>query len=254
MTRRTSNFILCSNPRSGTTLLCTLLEQTGAAGRPNSFLREPSLQEWSEHWGIDCRVDVTDAAFNKRYLDALRQEGFGGTSVFGMRLMGQDLGFAMSWLDRCYPDLPDDLARLEAAFGPLRFIHLSRQDKLAEAVSLLRAEQTGLWHQNSDGSDMERLRPSSEEGFDPDAITERMTELRNLDRHWRVWFDLQGITPLHLTYEALAEDPIGVLAQVLTHIGCEGRLAQGTNPTLRKLADQTNADWIAQYRALHPLA
>jgi len=40
-----------------------------------------------------------------------------------------------------------DLDLLTAAFGPARFVHLWRDDTLAQAVSWVRAEQTNYWQQ-----------------------------------------------------------------------------------------------------------
>lgn len=245
-------YVLCSNPRSGTTLLCDMLEQTGVAGRPNSFFREKSLLDWCKHWKIAGPVDPKNAGFTQRYFDAMIKEGRALTPVFGLRLMGPDLNFAGSWLARRHPDQTTDCVRFEAAFGPLRYIHLSRRDKLAEAVSYMRAEQSGLWHQNADGSDKERIDPDGSDGFDGAALRARMIELRGLDDAWEHWFSQQDITPLRITYETLAESPQDVLAQVLDHIGQDSTIATSITPGLRKLADGTSADWMRRYRQIYP--
>lgn len=246
------NYVLCSNPRSGTTLLCTMLADTGVAGCPNSFFRQEGLQEWAQDWGIDAEADPMDPAFSSRYLLEMQRAGRGKTSVFGLRLMGPDLRFACDWLNRLYPGLPSDLARLQAAFGPLRFIHLTRQDKLAEAVSYVKAEQSGVWHRNADGSIHEALAPNLPDGFNVLAIHERLNMLRHLDVAWHAWFAAENIAPLRLTYESLSDDPQAILADVLSHIGQDPALAAGITLLLRKLADQTSSDWIARYRQIYP--
>lgn len=246
------NYVLCSNPRSGTTLLCTMLAQSGGAGRPDSFFRQQSLQAWSDHWGLRAQVDVTSNAFSTRYFEAMRREGMNNTEVFGLRLMGPDLSFASAWLQKLHPGLANDVDRFKAAFGPIRFVYLKRLDKLAEAVSLQRAEQTGLWHQNADGSPYEQISPSAPTGFDAETLRAQMAELSALDEAWEVWFRTQNITPLRLTYEALAEDPQATLAQVLEYIGQDGALASTLIPPLRKLSDQTSAAWIAEFKRLYP--
>ena len=246
------NYVLCSNPRSGTTLLCDLLTRTGQAGCPDSYFQERFLDGWAEGWGLPTPVSADASEAARRYVAAARLAGQGGTPVFGLRLMAPDLDFACRWLDRLHPGLPSDRARLEAAFGPLRFIHLSRQDKLAEAVSYVRAEQTGLWHRNADGSDLERFDPAAPEGFDAEAIRARRDALIAEDARWQGWFRTEGIAPLRLTYEDLAANPAGTLARVLETLGLDPALASGMTPGLSPLADETTARWIAQFRSLSP--
>ncbi|HMF66717.1 MAG TPA: Stf0 family sulfotransferase, partial [Phyllobacterium sp.] len=36
------SYVICGTPRSGSTLLCDLLESTGIAGRPASYFRSES--------------------------------------------------------------------------------------------------------------------------------------------------------------------------------------------------------------------
>ncbi len=245
MTR--TGYILCSNPRSGTTLLCDLLAQTGVAGRPNSFFRPHDLGEWAEGWGVTTPVDPEDPVFSGQYLAAMRVEGQGGTPVFGLRLMAEDLDFACDWLARQHPGAATSVEAMYAAFGPLRFIHLARQDKLAEAVSYLRAQQTGLWHQRPDGTALEQLPPTATPGYDGDAITAQVTALNAQEKLWAGWFAAQGITPLRLTYEGLSDDPEGTLEAVLSHIGQDPAAARGITPGTRKLADAESAAWIGRY-------
>lgn len=245
-------YVLCSNPRSGTTLLCDMLSQTGMAGNPNSFFRQKSLQDWCDDWNVGRPVDPEDADFTKRYFTAMLAEGRGETPVFGLRLMGPDLRLACDWLALAYPDQKSEAATFEAAFGPVRFIHLSRSDKLAEAVSYIRAEQTGLWHQRPDGSALEQLEPTAPSGYDADAITTRMTELARFDTAWDDWFAAEAITPLRITYETLAENPQHVLAEVLSFIGQDPASASSIVPGVRKLADATNTAWMARYRERFP--
>lgn len=76
--------------------------------------------------------------------------GRAGGALFALRLQRHSVPFFSAQLARLYPDPSTDLARLTAAFGRLRFIHLSRGDKLAQAVSYVKAQQTGLWHRGAD--------------------------------------------------------------------------------------------------------
>lgn len=54
MTRRA--YVLCATPRSGSTLLCSLLHSSGVAGHPESWFRLPNRPEFAADWGI-CAPD-----------------------------------------------------------------------------------------------------------------------------------------------------------------------------------------------------
>ena len=238
-------YIICSTARSGTTLLCAMLAETGVAGRPDSFFRQVSLSDWATDWGLAPGGGI-DAA----YLAATIEEGRGGTDLFGMRLMAPDRAPACAALGRLHPAARSDAARIEAAFRRTAFIHLSRADKLAQAVSLIRAEQSGLWHRNADGSVREELEGEGTQGFDAPRIAAQIARLTELDAGWRAWFVREGLTPLTLTYEELAADPTGTLARVLAHVGRDPARAAGVAPPTRQLRDAVSAAWIARFRGV----
>ena len=56
--------------------------------------------------------------------------------------------------------LNDKIALAGLGLYSNRYLHLSREDKLAQAVSDLKAEQSGLWHVFTDGSERETTDPS----------------------------------------------------------------------------------------------
>ena len=140
-------------------MLCDLLTSTNRTGAPHSFYRRQDILEWAEEWKLPDRGTMGELDFNVAYLNAAVAAGKGGTGVFGLRLMRENLDELSAILDRIYPGLPSDKARFEKAFGRVLYMHLSREDKLAQAVSLIKAEQTGLWHVAPDGTEIERVGP-----------------------------------------------------------------------------------------------
>ena len=61
-----------------------------------------------------------------------------------------------------------DTERFQRLFGSTLFVYLARPDKLAQAVSYLKAEQTGLWHLAPNGTELERIAPHREPAYDGD--------------------------------------------------------------------------------------
>jgi len=240
-------YILCTNPRSGSTLLCELLAQAGA-GTPDSFFMETPGTEWETAWGLPAPGTLPPRAQARTHLAAALRAGRGATGVFGLRLMRRDLPRLLAMLDLVHPDQPDDRARIEAAFGPVRFLHLTRADRLAQAVSLVRAQQTGLWHIAPDGTEIERLAPPAPPVYDRDRIAGELARLTDWDRGWTDWFAARDIAPLSIDYDALAADPAATVARICAALGLPAPDRARLVPPVARLADATSRDWIARFR------
>lgn len=239
-------YILCTSPRSGSTLLCAMLKTAGA-GAPSSLFFETQVGGWASRLGLTGAE--TDPASLRQIFAAARVRGAGGTATFGLRQQPRSFPALCQALEQAYPDKPDDLSRLVAAFGPLRFIYLSREDSVAQAVSLLRAQSSGLWHLGADGSEVERTAPQRDGGYDPKAIAETTARVDGDKAGWDAWFAATGLSPLRLGYETLAADPQACLARVLAYLDLPTAQAAQIATPLAKLADQETEDWIARYKA-----
>lgn len=242
-------YILCTAPRSGSTLLCRMLGATGLAGAPDSYFHGPIPRDWAEGMGVDPGTYPTDDALLKQVFAAALAEGCGETGMFGLRQQAHSLDPFCAALARFRPKAATDRARIEAVFGRTAFIHLRRADKVAQAVSWVRAEQSGLWHAAPDGTELERLSPPRVPEYDADLLRARVACLQGYEARWAEWFAAEGIAPLRLSYEELAADPRGVLAQVLGWLGCDPAAAQQVSPGTKRLADAKSAAWVARFRS-----
>lgn len=244
-------YVLCASPRTGSTLLCDLLAATGVAGAPDSFFMEGLDPHWTATWGLpkEPRAAQADpAAHAQAFLAAVKKAGRGGSAVFGLRLMHASLPRLLQMIDTACPGLPTDKARLDWAFGNLLYVHLTRHDKLAQAVSMVKAEQTGLWHIAPDGTELERLAPPAAPQYDFARIAAKRAALTAADADWQDWFRATGITPLTLPYEVLAADPAKAVASLLQALGQDAPRTPPEQATGR-LADKTSADWISRFKA-----
>ena len=236
-------YVLCASPRSGSTLLCDLLKRSGVAGAPDSFFRTESVADFALTWGVEIPRDGWD----HRYVDAVRGHGARASGRFGMRIMWSDMPPTLARLATLYPRVGRREAELlREVLGVEHFIHLSRTDRLAEAISLLIAEQTGLWHRNADGTERERPSEPSAPRYDHDAIATRIRILDGEADGWRRWFADNDIQPLKLTYEDLADDATAALAKVVTYLGGEPPQALPTGTA--RLATSINDDWSRRFQ------
>ncbi|MGV8985116.1 MAG: Stf0 family sulfotransferase [Cypionkella sp.] len=225
-----TGYILCTSPRSGSTLLCRLLRSSGVAGWPESWFRAEDMADYAQDWGIagaDGQYDWSD------YLTAAIRAGQAGTPVMGLRLMWPTMMQVTARLNR----------PLTKAFGPLRYIHLERCDRVAQAVSRLKAVVSGTWHLGFEEAEFPRL-----VSYDFDRIKTFRDEATSDNAQWRQWFAQNGIVPLHLTYEALAADPVAVAAQVLDFVGVSLPRGHGLQTSTTRMADAVSADWAARFR------
>jgi LPS sulfotransferase NodH len=240
---RTGSYLICATPRTGSSLLCGLLDSTGVAGHPESWFRRQDEREFAARWSI---ADPSDGTFGYAdYFQAAVAAGSTANGVFAARIMWGTMDEVTANLAAAYPGHSGSGARLlSAAFGRARFVYLRRGDVLAQAVSLLRAEQTGIWFETAD----ERQEPAGEPGFDFGQVRELVRLIEDHNAAWEQWFAAEGIQPYRVLYEELDADPVRIASGVLGFLGLD--LPAGREITVRhkRLADELNARWIESYR------
>jgi trehalose 2-sulfotransferase len=257
------SYLVCATPRSGSTLLCHLLDQTGIAGHPEEYfeaLRHSGVpRKPHEYFDAERHANIIERlAFRElpdgverpanppwepgsydRYLAWALDAGTTPNGVFGAKLMWGYLGDFAELLrgiegnaGRPVPEL------LAAAFPNLRYVQITRQDKVRQAVSLWKAVQTQAWRAKEDA-------PTVEPTFSFRAINFLVRQLTAHDASWDAYFLGLGITPLKITYEELAEAPERVVRGVLAHldIPVPERLELSA-PALKVQADARSEEWV----------
>lgn len=237
------SYVICTSPRSGSTMLCELLAATGIAGVPNSHFHKPSIDAWLKTYRLDRTTFATREEALKAIFAAAKRRGSGDTAVFGLRLQHDSLSFFLDQLQVLHPSRHSDQERFDAEFGPTLFLYLKRDDPLDQAISRLLAEQTGLWHRKADGTDLERTSPTRPPRYDFATLNHYRQIAVAQNARWCQWFDDQAIAPLTLTYDQLAQHPNTVVSEVLTHLGLNGARAASIEHQTAKLANETNRAW-----------
>jgi LPS sulfotransferase NodH len=250
-------YLVCATPRSGSTLLCEMLVSSGVAGRPAEHIETLRLlgrpSEPREYFaGVKDRdmLELLPASAPpqphhvpiEERLAAVLRHATTPNGVFGTKVMWGYFGDLQERLAEL-PELAalDDADRLTRVFGDVRYIHVSRHDHVAQAVSMWRALQTRAW------------RAENDDAVEPVYSFTGIDHLvRTLDAHddaWGAWFADHGIEPLRLAYDELAADPPGQLHRTLAFLGVDGELESEppAEPPLRRQAGAQSAEWADRY-------
>lgn len=217
------SYIIASLPRSGSQLLASELWQTGLLGAPCEYLfpaydMRPMMN----------RLKATSPADYIAKLLACRTSRNG---VFGMNVHIQHFNAFL----RGYPDLSEVLA-------PLTFIHTTRRNKLAQAVSMAKAFQTSAW--------TSQMKSDTSVKYDRKLIEKCLEDLAQQEQSWESWFASNNVTPFRVVYEDLAADRPGTVRSILELLGVQGDEPEQVElPPVEKQSDSTNKEWIARFEA-----
>jgi len=265
------SYLVCATPRSGSTLLCHELDRTGLAGRPQEYfeaLRRSGVpRRPHEYFDPDRHPNIVERlAFREMLEDAPKpnalwrpdiydqylawalREGTTANGVFGAKVMWGYLGDFAELLrgieGNAGRSLPDLLAR---AFPGLRYVQITRRDKVRQAVSLWKAVQTQAWRREAGAGDDGREGRAPEPVFSFRAINYLMRQLTAHDASWDAYFLGLGYEPLKVTYEELAESTDAVVRSVLDHLGIAAPAdLQIGAPRLSVQADEVSEAWVAR--------
>jgi len=262
------SYLVCATPRSGSTLLCHALDQTGVAGHPQEYFEALSRsglpRRPHEYFDPERHANIVERlAFREmpdgmakpnplwhpdtydEYLTWALGEGTTPNGVFGAKLMWGYLGdFAelLRGIDGMGTrPLPELLAR---AFPGLRYVQVTRENKIRQAVSLWKAVQTQAWKAD------DKVEQAVEPVFSFRAINYLVRQLTAHDASWDAYFLGLGYEPLKITYEELAESTDVVIQRVLGYLGIP--VPEGGSlpaPRLSVQADEMSEDWVQRVDA-----
>jgi LPS sulfotransferase NodH len=231
----THSYLICTTPRTGSNFLCEVLRSSGSAGSPDDYFWNQPF--WYELWTVS-----TFSAYLKRLL----QEGTSTNGVFGCKMMWDYLGDLLPQLAAhagTKMTTPEDI--LAATFPNLRYVWLTRQDKVRQGISYYRALETRIWRSTDRGT-----KPVEDPPFNAQAIESLVQLCTWEDQEWRDFFGRSGITPLVITYEDLAASPERAVADIVAFLGLPPAPSlQGQVWAHQRQADALTERWVHRYLA-----
>lgn len=192
-----TSYAILTTPRSGSTYLCDLLDSTAIAGHPSEHLRL-ATQELSRH----CNFNYL------KLLDNLMQYRTTNNQVFGTKLISH---FLLE-LRKTKPDFKQIFQSID------QFILLIRKDKVAQAVSLVIAQKTEVWHlrNNSKQNNYQSKLASIE--IDDDLLNDVEHKVRFIETQEASLKKILAnnqIQPLLVIYEDILDDAPAQINRIL---------------------------------------
>ncbi|MEZ4321272.1 MAG: Stf0 family sulfotransferase [Myxococcota bacterium] len=235
-------YVIASSPRTGSTLLARMLWETGRVGAPKEYLNPMQIRDWEVRLGGPLsrrthgllRGPAVNLACHGRWTDTRLRDHL--QRVRQRRSSGGWFGLKVHWhhFERFFVASGRDP---DAFLGDPVWIRIARHDRLAQAVSWVRAWQTGAWV----GTQRARIQPV----YNRHLITGRLADIDAAEAGWDGV--LAGRNPWVLDYEGLSADPVGTTRSVLRHLGVSAEV--DVPVPLARQADAISAAWVERYRA-----
>jgi LPS sulfotransferase NodH len=281
------SYLVCATPRSGSTLVCHGLEETGVAGRPEEYfealrhsgrprrpeeyfigVEDPSIRDHLGERAVggeqQPRSPLWSRAAYDRYLEWAFEAGTTPNGVFGAKLMWGYFEDFVSLLRNvpAYREVP--LAELlPAVFPDLTFVRVVRANKVRQAVSLWKAVQTATWREDQASAKAASLEDDSsppyrnfiEEHrpqlrFHYRAIEHLLEQILIEESRWDAFFEHSGIKPLLVLYENFAADYETSTLRLLERLDLSPPGDFEFEPRMKRQSDNVNDDWVRRYSEL----
>lgn len=192
-----ASYTIAFTLRSGSNLLCDYLALNGL-GQPTEYFQYP-LGQANRFWFDQLGVAPDDLPGFLAQL--LRQRGQRG--LFGCKMTWDHKNALLAAVGE-RAGRPCDIADL---FPHHRWIYLQRRSRIDQAVSLWRAQQSGVWTSAQAG-------PSAAPPYDFFGLFTCLFTLLVEDHLWQEYFAQRGVVPHRVSYEALLAEPRAVLARL----------------------------------------
>lgn len=199
---RYREIVICATQRCGSTLLCNDLANNGL-GRPEEHFL-PLLTNGPVHKAETFMAEVM-------------RRGTSENGTFAVKIMASYANAIDDFISRQHNiTRPSQIwPNLAAQFRSAYWIFISRQDHIAQAVSRLMSQVTGINHAvlelESDFVPGRSIAGSSETynanvALSDDQICKTVTQIEQENACWEQFFSVYGIAPRRILYEEILDD------------------------------------------------
>jgi LPS sulfotransferase NodH len=225
------SYAIVTTPRSGSSYLCELLDSTNIAGHPSEHLRL-AAQELARYCNFDYLI----------LLDKLKQYRTTNNQVFGTKFISHFLF-----------ELQQTKLDFRQIFRSIdKFILLVRKDKLAQAVSLVVAQKTKVWHLRDDGQNLNYQLKLEDLEIDCallDDVEQKYDLINKQEARLRKILANNQVEPLQIVYEDILEDAQLQIDRILGFLNiAKPESLTKINSRIKKMPSEISQEIIRQYQ------
>ena len=241
----TSSYVIATAPRTGSSLFADGLTATKRAGAPDEFFDVHAANE--ANWVNRFRIPA-----GASYIDHLEQATRTPNGVFGFKLHWHQMPALSRRLLETRP-VSESLSNrplfemLRERFPDIKFIWLTRRNKVAQAISYYRASETNVWRAWNDERPMPTATDTEPE-YNRAGIERHLRMVNNMDAGWRRFFVTHKIPALILLYEDFVAAYARTIQTSLTYLGLPTDGLTFPPPALRRLSDDQSLEWEERFR------
>jgi LPS sulfotransferase NodH len=234
-------YLIVGQPRRATGRLGEALTATGRLGRPEEYFWRGQEAHWAERFGVTSLVGEA----YESYLEAVNRFATTPNGVFAAKVFW---GHVEDLIDRV-GDMRrfDQLAaqdRVRAVLpGELRAVHV-RRNCLDAAISLWRAEETGVWLLRPGD-----VRPSAPERLDIARVSALHDDQHVGDANWVRLLEDVGVPRITVTHREIVEELGEVVSRIAALVGEAIAASSVATPSLLRLADQATERFVDEWRS-----
>ena len=212
-------YALCTEPRSGSNYLLSLLHHTGVLGKPEEYFNYDYM--------VRGRPDYPQSP--DLQIGQIPTLGRTPNGIYGVKLFGWNFDNLKTtrWAER----LPN-----------LSFIYLERRDILGQAISRVRAENTGFWSSFEEKS-------KQDPNYNYDAIDKTMRSIVLQQQRWRLFFAYNGLGHLTVIYEQMQNNPQLTISMVARYMGLDDVRIDPGDVGLKVQRDDLTKEWRQRFIA-----
>lgn len=212
-------YAIATMPRSGSTFFGCKLWNTGVMGAP--------LEYFNIYETLFIMASRVKAKSIRNYVDRLFELRTSANGVFGMSIFPEHLQFIL-------------LGNLLPRFPRLKYIYLTRNDVIAQAVSYAKALQTRQWT----NLDIPQAQPE----YNYNQIANCLNKIQQSKLFWNTFFNNNKIRPIHFSYEKITTNTDEIISNIMVKLDIHPDLSAGLGiPSIEKQPDTTSQEWKEKF-------
>ncbi len=237
------SFIIWFSPRTGSSLLCKSLEDTGVCGKAGECLNDQGDQSLASYYQIKNFDQLCANLWHR----GTSVNGIFGVKYSCYRFHHERVGRELAGLQKLEDTQPTEWKVMSKIFPNCKHIFLTRRNKIRTAVSWWKAIQDDIWHLKQ-GSEATKDTRFYQDKYDAPALRHLLREHCLREAYTGEFFTKNQIVPMTIVYEDFIADYEGTLRRILAFLGIRDGTMPIEPPYYQKTSDENSEAWIQQFR------